>query len=283
MSVLLVECLDRRDLMLAISRVLFDHGFNVVQSQEFVDRESGRFFRRTEFDGAVDSACLVEQNKGVLPEGVAVRVASPLPKRIMVLVSREHHCLADLLIRNQFGTWKARIEAVVGNHLDLGESVGQFGVPFSSGSATGREPVAHEASLQACLEEAAPDFIVLANYLRILSPEFVSRDPARIINIHPSFLPTFVGARPSQQAFQHGVKVTGATAHFVTDALDQGPILVQQVLPVDPTRSAEAPARSGRDVEQFALAQARQLVLKIESFFAEIGRSFLTDHPLISR
>ncbi|MSU33180.1 MAG: ACT domain-containing protein [Pedosphaera sp.] len=113
-SVLLVECLDRRGLVLAISGVLFDHGCNVVGNQEFVDRETGRFFMRTEFDGAVDSVCLAEEAKGVLPEGAAVQVASPLPKRIVVLVSREHHCLADLLIRHQFGTLNARIEAVIG-------------------------------------------------------------------------------------------------------------------------------------------------------------------------
>ncbi|MSU31299.1 MAG: hypothetical protein EXS25_01300 [Pedosphaera sp.] len=129
-----------------------------------------------------------------------------------------------------------------------------------------RGRAAHEASLQACLEETAPDFIVLAKYMRILSPEFVLRYPSRIINILHSFLPAFIGARRYQQAFQRGVKVIGATAHFVTDVLDEGPILVQQVLPVDHTRSAEALARSGRDVEQFALAQALRLVFEDRVF-----------------
>jgi len=266
MAVLLVECPDRRGLVHAISGVLLRHGGNVVGNHEFVDREAGRFYMRTEFDGLVDSTSLVAETRAVLPEGAEVRLARPDPKRIVVLVSREHHCLGDLLVRHQFGTLNARIDAVIGNHDLLRGLTEQFGVPFHHIPSEGPDRSVHEAAVLARIVEIAPDFLVLAKYMRVLSPAFVASHPARIINIHHSFLPAFVGAKPYLQAFRRGVKVIGATAHFVTDELDAGPILVQQVLPVDHTHGAEDLARAGRDVEQFALSQALRLVFEDRVF-----------------
>ena len=271
MAVLLVECPDQRGLVHAISGVLLRHGCNVVGNQEFVDAASGRFFMRTEFDGLENSDAgqqLVAETQSSLPPGALVRLAQSGPKRIVVLASREHHCLGDLLIRHQFGGINARIEAVITNHPVLGDLVRKFDVPFHYVPAEGLERGAHEAAVRRILDEIQPEFLVLAKYMRVLSSEFVRQYPSRIINIHHSFLPAFIGAKPYHQAFQRGVKVIGATAHLVTDDLDAGPILVQQVIPVDHTHAAEDLVRAGRDVEQFALAQALRLVFEDRVFLA---------------
>ncbi len=271
MAVLLVECPDQRGLVHAISGVLLRHGCNVVGNQEFVDAASGRFFMRTEFDGLENSDAgqqLVAETQSSLPPGAVVRLAQSGPKRIVVLASREHHCLGDLLIRHQFGGINARIEAVISNHTVLGDLVRKFDVPFHYVPAEGLERGAHEAAVRRILDEIQPEFLVLAKYMRVLSSEFVRQYPSRIINIHHSFLPAFIGAKPYHQAFQRGVKVIGATAHLVTDDLDAGPILVQQVIPVDHTHAAEDLVRAGRDVEQFALAQALRLVFEDRVFLA---------------
>ena len=271
MAVLLVECPDQRGLVHAISGVLLRHGCNVVGNQEFVDAASGRFFMRTEFDGLENSDAgqqLVAETQSSLPPGAVVRLAQSGPKRIVVLASREHHCLGDLLIRHQFGGINARIEAVINNHTVLGDLVRKFDVPFHYVPAGGLERGAHEAAVRRILDEIQPEFLVLAKYMRVLSSEFVRQYPSRIINIHHSFLPAFIGAKPYHQAFQRGVKVIGATAHLVTDDLDAGPILVQQVIPVDHTHAAEDLVRAGRDVEQFALAQALRLVFEDRVFLA---------------
>jgi formyltetrahydrofolate deformylase len=271
MAVLLVECPDQRGLVHAISGVLLRHGCNLVGNQEFVDAASGRFYMRTEFDGLEVSATgqqLVAETLANLPTGAQVRLAQPGPKRIVVLASREHHCLGDLLIRHQFGGINARIEAVISNHALMGDLVRKFEVPFHHVPAEGLDRMTHEAAVRRILDGIQPEFLVLAKYMRVLSPDFVGQYPSRIINIHHSFLPAFVGAKPYHQAFQRGVKVIGATAHLVTDDLDAGPILVQQVIPVDHTHAADDLVRAGRDVEQFALAQALRLVFEDRVFLA---------------
>ena len=271
MAVLLVECPDQRGLVHAISGVLLRHGCNVVGNQEFVDAASGCFFMRTEFDGLENSDAgqqLVSETQSSLPPGAVVRLAQSGPKRIVVLASREHHCLGDLLIRHQFGGINARIEAVISNHPVLGDLVRKFDVPFHYVPAERLERGVHEAAVRRILDGIQPEFLVLAKYMRVLSSEFVRQYPSRIINIHHSFLPAFIGAKPYHQAFQRGVKVIGATAHLVTDDLDAGPILVQQVIPVDHTHAAEDLVRAGRDVEQFALAQALRLVFEDRVFLA---------------
>lgn len=271
MAVLLVECPDQRGLVHAISGVLLRHGCNVVGNQEFVDAATGRFFMRTEFDGLDGTGVgerLVSETCSALPPGAEVRLARSGPKRIVVMASREHHCLGDLLIRHQFEGINARIEAVISNHAVLGDLVRKFDVPFHHVPAEGLERGDHEAAVRRILDGIRPEFLVLAKYMRVLSSEFVRQYPSRIINIHHSFLPAFIGAKPYHQAFLRGVKVIGATAHLVTDDLDAGPILVQHVIPVDHTHAAEDLVRAGRDVEQFALAQALRLVFEDRVFLA---------------
>jgi len=265
-QILLVECADRPGLVHNITGVLFHRGVNIVGNQEFVDPESARFFMRTEFDGAADAASLIAEVRGALPADAIVRLSALTPKYVVVLASTEHHCLADLLVRHAFGELRARILAVVSNHDALAKLVAKFELPFHHISHEGISREEHEAGLLRVISGSGPELLVLAKYMRILSPDFVARFPSRILNIHHSFLPAFVGARPYHQAFQRGVKVIGATAHFVTNELDKGPIIVQQVIPVDHTHTAQDLAQAGRDVEQLVLARALKLVLEDRVF-----------------
>ncbi len=265
-QLLLVECADRAGLVHAITGVLLRHGVNVVGNQEFVDREASRFFMRTEFDGRLVAAHVETQVLAELPPGATVRCVEMTPPRIVILVTREHHCLGDLLVRHAHGELKARLLAVVANRQDLEPLVRRFDLPFHFVPAEGLSREEHETALLKTLNAYAPDYLVLAKYMRILSADFVARFPQRIINIHHSFLPAFAGARPYHQAFERGVKVIGATAHFVTDQLDEGPIITQQVLPVDHTHTATELAVVGRDVERLALSRALKLVFENRVF-----------------
>ena len=265
-QVLLVECADQPGLVHRITGVLLKHGVNVVGNQEFVERPSARFFMRTEFDGAVAAGQLEAEVRATLPASASVRLSHLKPKRIVVLASAEHHCLGDILIRHAFGELNAEVLAVLSNHARLQPLVTKFDLPFHHLSHEGLPREAHEAGLLKIIEPLQPDYLVLAKYMRVLTPEFVRRFPARIVNIHHSFLPAFVGARPYQQAFERGVKVIGATAHFVTEKLDEGPIIVQQVIPVDHTHTAHDLSQAGRDVEQMVLARALRLVFEDRVF-----------------
>jgi len=221
---------------------------------------------RTEFDGTVDASHLETQVRRALPANARVRLSDLKPKRIVVLASREHHCLGDILIRHAFGELNARVLAVLGNHPTLQSLVTKFDLPFHFISHEGLTREAHEAKTLGVIEPLQPDYLVLAKYMRVLTPDFVRRFPARMVNIHHSFLPAFAGARPYQQAFDRGVKVIGATAHFVTEKLDEGPIIVQQVIPVDHTHTALNLTQAGRDVEQMVLARALRLVFEDRVF-----------------
>lgn len=265
-QVLLVECDDRRGLVHAVTGVLLNHGVNVVGNHEFVDRPSARFFMRTEFEGPEAGSQLESEVRAVLPSAARVALSIVKRKRIVVLVSKEHHCLGDILIRQAFGELNAEVLAIVGNHAGLEPLVRKFDLPFHFISHETHTRETHEAELLRVLEPLQPDYLVLAKYMRVLTPDFVHRFPARILNIHHSFLPAFAGARPYQQAFDRGVKVIGATAHFVTEKLDEGPIIVQQVIPVDHTHTAHDLSRAGRDVEQMVLARALRLVFEDRVF-----------------
>jgi formyltetrahydrofolate deformylase len=264
--VLLVECADRRGLVHAITGVLLNHALNVVGNQEFVERGSARFFMRTEFDGEVAADKLIGELCRALPADANIRLSELAPKRIVVLASKEHHCLGDILIRQNFGELNAQVLAVISNHAALEPLVTKFNLPFHFISHEGLTRAAHEAEMLRVIDQLKPDYLVLAKFMRVLTPEFVNRFPARILNIHHSFLPAFVGAKPYQQAFDRGVKVIGASAHFVTEKLDEGPIIVQQVIPVDHTHTAHDLSQAGRDVEQMVLARALRLVFEDRVF-----------------
>lgn len=265
-QVLLVECSDCAGLVHGITGVLYQLGVNVIGNQEFVDGATRTFYMRTEFEGEVSAPDLLTRVREVLPPGAQIRFSRLAPKRVVVLASREHHCLADILIRHTYREFNATVLAVVANHPDLGELAARFAVPFHLVESVNQDRLAHECAILALLAQFQPDFIVLAKYMRVLSPEFCARYPAQIINIHHSFLPAFVGARPYHQAFARGVKVIGATAHFVTPELDAGAIITQEVLPVNHSHTPADLRLAGRDVEQIALARALKLVFEDRVF-----------------
>jgi formyltetrahydrofolate deformylase len=265
-QILLIECADQPGLVHLATGVLFRSGVNVIRNHEFVDLESRRFFMRTEFEGSPASRNLVSEVQQVLPPAALVEVRTSAPKRIVVFASREHHCLADLLVRHAYQELQAEIVGVISNHDVLKPLADRFNVPFHYRPAENLSREEHEGAVQSLLDELRPELLVLAKYMRVLTPSFVGRWTRRIVNIHHSFLPAFVGARPYHQAFARGVKVIGATAHFVTDQLDEGPIIVQQVISVDHTHTPQDLAQAGRDVEQTVLARALRLVLEDRVF-----------------
>ncbi len=265
--VLLVQCPDRTGLIHAVTGVLSRRGLNIVSNGEFVDVARREFFMRTEIEGAPEEESLCTELSGLLPAGASVGFLPAGMRRVVVLVTKEYHCLGDLLLRHAHGDLGASIEAVVGNHDVLAPLAGRFGVPFRLVGAEGLEREEHEARVLAAVEPFDPEYVVLAKYMRVLGPRFLERFPSRIVNIHHSFLPAFVGANPYRQASERGVKIIGATAHFVTERLDDGPIIAQSVIPVDHTHTPAEMARAGRDVEKIVLANALKLVFE--------GRVFL--------
>ena len=267
-QILLIECPDQTGLVHRITGVLFHLGANVVSNHEFVDRATAHFFMRTEFSGSLDAEALLGQVRAVLPAVAGVRLTDATPRDVVVLVTREHHCLGELLLRHAHQELGARIRAIIGNHDTLAPLAGRFDVPFHHVSHVDRTREEHETAILAILDQYRPQYLVLAKYMRVLTSGFVSRYPGRIINIHHSFLPAFIGANPYQQAFDRGVKIIGATAHYVTVDLDRGPIIAQSVIPVDHTHGPGDMAQSGRDVEKLVLARALKLVFEERVFLS---------------
>jgi formyltetrahydrofolate deformylase len=202
------------------------------------------------------------RSEAALPPQAQI-ILDPAPqKKIVVLVTKEYHCLGDILLRHHFQTLGAEVAAVIGNHLVLEDICKRFEVPFTFLSHEEKSKVVFEAELMEQIEKHQPDYIVLAKFMRILSPEFVERYIQRIINIHHSFLPAFVGANPYKQAYERGVKLIGATAHFVTNQLDEGPIIAQQIIQVTHSFTTSKMVRAGKEIETAVLAKALQLVFE---------------------
>lgn len=274
-DIVLVACPDEVGLVHRITGVLRARGRNIESNQEFVDAATAHFFFRAEVTSAGDvpgaAVGLTEGLSAVLPPGAEVRVTRAGIRPIVVLASLEPHCLGELLLLADSGDLPCVIRAVVSNHDRLRRLVERFGVPFhhlpapAAGADTAAR-LAHEEEIERVIAPHEPDSLVLARYMRVLSEGFVARHAGRTINIHHSFLPAFVGAAPHRQAFARGVKLIGATAHFVTGDLDEGPIIAQDVTPVDHGFTPERMARAGRDVEKLVLARAVRLVLEERVF-----------------
>jgi formyltetrahydrofolate deformylase len=260
-KVILIDCSDEQGLVHKITGVFYHNHLSVVNNHEYVEElENGRFFMRSVVSGEVDNERIMNGLKGILPPDANIRIAEKSKKNIVILVTKEHHALAELLVKYQFKELNANILAVIGNHNVLEKFVGQFGIPFHCVSHEGKSREQHEAEVLALVQSFAPDYLVLAKYMRILSPAFVSHFANRIINIHHSFLPAFIGANPYRQAYERGVKIIGATAHFVNNNLDEGPIIMQDILHVNHAFTAAEMAQAGRDVEKLVLAKALKLV-----------------------
>ena len=260
-KILLTDCSDAIGLISKITNICYKHQLNIVHNNEFVDFETKHFFMRTELQGIFNEETLLADLALSLPEGTNCRLLSTKRKRIVILVTKEAHCLGDILMKNYYGGLDVEIAAVIGNHDSLRTLAERFDVPFFCISHQDLTREEHDELLAEKIDEFGPDYIVLAKYMRVLNPKFVARYPNRVINIHHSFLPAFIGAKPYQQAYERGVKIIGATAHFINNELDQGPIIMQNVINIDHTYSAEAMMKAGRDVEKTVLSRALDLAL----------------------
>lgn len=265
-KILLTDCPDAKGLIAKITNICYKHQLNIIKNDEFVDHDQGRFFMRTELEGRFNDATLMEDLDDALPDGSSRRLVPSGRKRLVILVTKESHCLGDILMKSYSGALDVEIAAVVGNYEVLADLTEKFGIPYHTVSHEGLSREEHEEQVLAVVGQYEPDYLVLAKYMRVLTPAFVRAYPYRIINIHHSFLPAFIGARPYQQAFDRGVKIIGATAHFVTNDLDEGPIIEQAVINVNHTFNAEAMAKAGRDVERSVLSSALANVLDEKVF-----------------
>jgi formyltetrahydrofolate deformylase len=262
-SVLLIRCSDEVGLVHKITGILFRKVCNIVSTSEFVDREKNIFFMRTEFEGSHQLDEIESEVAAELPKNSWISIGAVRPKKIIVFATRETHCLGDLLLRHEYGDLNAKIHAVVSQYRELESLSQKFSVPFFYVPvAEGADRQMHEQELRKIVDQFDWDYIVLAKYMRILSDSFIKEFENQIINIHHSFLPAFIGARPYEQAFKRGVKIIGATAHFVNQNLDEGPIITQAVIPVDHSYSPTDMSQAGRDVERTVLSKALKLVFE---------------------
>ena len=259
--ILLIDTPDAVGLIAKITTALYKRNFNILSNHQFVDEQHSHFFMRTTFEGSGDTADLLADLEANLPAAANVRLAPKGKKKLIILATKEAHCLGDLLIRAGYGDLNATIEAVIANYENLGDLVKKFNIPFHYVPHEGKDRLAHAMEMAEIAKKYSPDYLVLTKYMRILPPEFIALFKHRIINIHHSFLPAFIGANPYRQAYERGVKIIGATAHFVTDNLDEGPIIHQAVAPVTHRLSATDMARAGKDLEKLVLSKAISLVM----------------------
>lgn len=266
---ILIQCKDSVGLVTNITRVLAQHKLNIVAMREFVDESENKFFTRIACSGIVESKSILEQELiDVLPTDASVSLVTQTAKNIAVLVTKEFHCLADLLVRAHFKTLGAVVKCVIGNHPTLQEFAEKLDIPFFYVDHENKSKAEFEQEISQLLTNYELDYIVLAKFMRILSPEFIEHYPNKIINIHHSFLPAFIGASPYKQAFDRGVKIIGATAHFVTNNLDEGPIISQQTIHVNHTLNAKQMAVAGREIEKAVLSKALEQVLEDRVFIS---------------
>ncbi|MDN3203860.1 formyltetrahydrofolate deformylase [Algoriphagus sediminis] len=261
-AILIIQCPDQRGIVAAVSDFLFQNGGNILEVDQYVDQEAKRFFMRACWD--LDSFALEKDN---ISEKFSKEVAEEFemdftlhfnqPKaRMAVFVSKQSHCLFDILSRHHSGQLEVEIPLVISNHNHLRGVVEAFNIPFHHIPVSKENKIQAEREQLRLLSENKIDFVVLARYMQIVSPEFISHFPNRIINIHHSFLPAFVGAKPYHAAFERGVKIIGATAHYVTEELDAGPIIEQEVARVRHHNDVSDLVQIGQDVEKVVLSRA---------------------------
>jgi formyltetrahydrofolate deformylase len=260
-AILLISCPDRKGEVATIADFIYRHNGNILHADEHADEESGLFLMRVEFDTAGFDIDLTDFSRHFSPIaeafGMKWKLAqSSLRQQMIILVSRYDHCLVDLLYRHKSGELACEIPLIISNHDDNRAIADFYKIPYVIVPVTKNNKQESESRIHALIAEHKPDFMVLARYMQILSNDFVNRYPQRIINIHHSFLPAFVGARPYHQAFERGVKLIGATSHYVTEVLDDGPIIEQDVVRVSHRDTVEDLIRKGRDLEKVVLSRA---------------------------
>ncbi|HEX5061692.1 MAG TPA: formyltetrahydrofolate deformylase [Kofleriaceae bacterium] len=267
LGTLLVSCPDQKGIVAALAQVLYGQGANIVDSDQHTDPIAGMFFQRICFDLStaetdpqkLEAALRDISNRFELTYRLIVDAHTP---RVAIFCSKQEHCLYDLLIRYRAGELPCHVAMIISNHPTLEPVAKHFDVPFVHLPITAATKAQQEAAAIALLERENVDLVILARYMQILSPEFVARYPSRIINIHHSFLPAFIGANPYRQAYERGVKLIGATSHYVTSELDQGPIIEQAVVRCSHRDHVDELVRKGKDLEKRALARAVRLHLQ---------------------
>ena len=260
-ATLLVSCPDRRGIVAALAQLLHGHGANILDSDQHTDSEAGVFFQRIRFDlsDLVTDHTSLSNAIAEVAERMEMRWSlchAEKVKRLAIFVSRTDHCLYDLLLRHRAGELPCEIPLIVSNHPDAEPVAEQFGIDFQVFPIDAQNRHEQEERELALLEDRAIDVIALARYMQILSGKFLERYPSRVINIHHSFLPAFSGGRPYHQAHERGVKLIGATAHYATADLDEGPIIEQDVIRASHRDSVKELTRKGRDVERAVLSRA---------------------------
>jgi len=260
-QILTLSCRDRSGLVASVAGLLAGHGANIREAQQFDDLESGKFFMRVVFD--LQEGTAVQAIRGGLEGAIAAEDmhwqlrARDQRKKVLLLVSNSDHCLGDLLYRQRIGELNMDVVGIISNHPRAVLNTSLTGdIPFHHLPVTRETKSQQEARIRALVETTGAELVVLARYMQILSDELSSWLFGRCINIHHSFLPGFKGAKPYHQAFARGVKMIGATAHFVTADLDEGPIIVQDVEPINHADTPEDLVRKGRDIERRVLARA---------------------------
>jgi len=260
-AILLLSCPDQKGVVATIADFVYRHNGNILHADEHADEGSNLFLMRVEFDPADFDIDLADFARHFDPIAKRFHMTWRLAQsarrpRMAILVSKYDHCLADLLYRHRSGELTCEIPLIISNHPDNKPIADFYGIPFETVPVVKDQKQLAEQKILDLLKQHNPDFIVLARYMQILSHQFVSAYPQRIINIHHSFLPAFVGAKPYHQAFQRGVKLIGATSHYVTEVLDDGPIIEQDVVRISHRDAVEDLIQKGRDLEKIVLSRA---------------------------
>lgn len=264
---ILISCPDQVGLVTNITRVLAAHQLNIIAMREFVDEANKAFFTRIACTGDFeDTQKLEEKLLENLPDAAEVSLITKKEKQIVVLVTKEYHCLAEILIKNQFKTLGANVKAVIGNYEELRDFTQKLSIPYFYVTHLDQDKSQFENQVKEIINQFDADYLVLAKFMRILSSEFVKDYAGKIVNIHHSFLPAFIGANPYRQAFERGVKIIGATAHFVTDNLDEGPIIAQHTTHVDHNFGVKEMIRAGKEIEKKVLLEALELIFEDRVF-----------------
>ncbi len=264
--ILKIDCSDEKGLIYKISNVIYKNSLNIEKNSEFVEEDSKKFFFRARVVGTLEKDKIKAELKAVLPKDARVYMGVRRAKNIVLMATKESHCLGDILLKNQSKELNANIQAVISNHNSLKELTQKFDIPYFCVSAENLQREEHERKVLTLLKEFNPDFIILAKYMRILTSDFVKEYEGKIINIHHSFLPAFIGANPYKQAYERGVKIIGATAHFVNNNLDEGPIISQDVISINHELSWKDMQKAGRNVEKVVLSNAIDLAFEDRIF-----------------
>ncbi len=264
--VIKIDCNDEKGLIYKISDILYKNSVNIVANREFVDLEKRKFFFRAEINGEIKPDKLKEELSKKLTKNLNIYISKRERKNIILFCTKESHAIGDILLKHYSSELNANILAVISNYNTLKPLVDKFNIPYYHISHEGISRDEHEELILKILSDYKVDFIVLAKYMRILTSNFIKNYINKIINIHHSFLPAFIGANPYKQAYNRGVKIIGATAHIVTDNLDEGPIIAQDIIRVDHTYSWRDMQFAGKNVEKTVLSNALNIALEDKIF-----------------